>query len=151
MPTVNQEILLNTHPRRVWEFITALRYLPTWMDGLASVQAISDPQTTAGTSFTALRRGSHADESWLVAEWEAPRRLRLIEYHRNLEFILELEPDRGGTRLTMRYSWPSRRGVLDRLFAPRAQQQMVARTLAHLQETITLNQDLKLLHGMGDE
>lgn len=151
MPTIKQQVSLNAHPRRVWDFITALRYLPVWMDGLASVQAISDPQAAAGTSFTALRRGSHTDESWLVADWEAPRRLRLIEYHRNLEFILELEPDRSGTRLSLRYTWPSRRGILDRLFAPKAEQQMVERTLARLQEAISLNRDIKLLQGMGDE
>ncbi len=151
MLTVKQEVFLNALPGRVWQFITALRYLPQWLDGVASVQAISDPWTSAGTTFSALRRGGRQDESWLVAEWEAPHRLRLLEYRRKREFIFLLSLDRDGTRLSMQYNWPSERGLLGRLLPATAQRQMVTRSLARLQEIIKLNQDLKLLHGMGDE
>ena len=151
MLTVKQEVFLNALPGRVWEFITALRYLPQWLDGVASVQAISDPRTNAGTTFSALRRGGRQDESWLVAEWEAPHRLRFLEYRRNREFIFLLTLERDGTRLSMQYNWPSERGLLDRVLPATAQRQMVGRSLARLQEIIKLNQDLKLLHGIGDE
>lgn len=151
MPTLTDEVILNAPARRVWAFITALRYLPRWLEGVASVQAISDAQPTDGTTFTVLRQGKRDDESWLVAEAEAPRRLRLIEYRRNREFLLLLEDIREGTRLSMRYTWPEERGLFGRFFPPTSQRQMVARTLARLKDLIALNQDLKLLHGMGDE
>jgi hypothetical protein len=151
MPEVSQEIVLNAVPSRVWEFVTTLRHLPRWMDGIASVQAISDPKASIGTTFTAVRRGRPGDETWLVAEWEAPHRLRLLEYHRKLELIIDLAPARDGARMRLQYNWPSERGILDRLFRPTAQRQMVERSLARLQELIKLNQDIKLLHGMGDE
>lgn len=151
MPEVRREVMLNAQPGRVWEFITAIRYLPQWMDGIASVQAISDPQTSAGTTFTAVRRGRHGDEAWLVAEWEPPHRLRLIEYHRRREFLIQIAATRDGSRLSMVYSWPPERGLLDRVLPPTAQRQMVERSLKRLQELVSVNGDIKLLHGMGDE
>ncbi len=151
MPEVRQEVLLNALPGRVWEFITTIRYLPRWMDGIASVQAISDPRTTAGTTFTAVRRLQHGDEAWLVAEWEPPHRLRLIELRLKREMLLLLEERGSDTRLQMIYTWPGSRGLLDRLLPPTAQRQMVARSLQNLKELVALNQDLKLLYGMGDE
>ncbi len=151
MPTIQQEIILNALPGRVWEFVTALRYLPQWLDGIASVQAISDRQASVGTTFTALRRGRRDDESWLVADLEAPHRLRLLEYRRNRELIFQLEPVREGTRFFLQYTWPAERGLLGRFLPPRTQQQMVAGSLTKLQELIKLNQDIKLTRGMGDE
>jgi hypothetical protein len=121
------------------------------MDGVVSVQAIGDPRASAGTTFNASRRDRHQDESWIVAEYEAPHRMCLVEYRRNREIMLLLQPERDGTRLSMRYTWPSERGILDRILRPTAQQQMVERSLARLQEMFSLNQDIKLLYGMGDE
>ncbi len=151
MAEVRHEVTLNALPGRVWEFITTIRHLPLWLDGIASVQAISDPQTSAGTTFTAVRRGHYDDEAWLVAEWEPPHRLRLIEYRRKQEILVLLSETREGARLNMRYIWPREWGLLDRILPPRAQRQMIERALAKLKEIVCLNQDIKLLHGMGDE
>ena len=151
MSAVSHEQQVNAAPARVWEFITALRYLPVWMDGVTSVRAISDPSGSAGTTFTIIRRGRHEDESWIVAEYEPPRQVRLVEYRRNHELILLLQPDPVGTCLRMEYTWPSTRGILDRILRPTTQQQMVERSLARLREMFSLNQDIKLIYGMGDE
>jgi hypothetical protein len=151
MPTVSHEQQVNAAPARVWEFVTALRYLPVWMDGIVSVRSIGDAGGSAGTTFTIVRRGHHEDESWIVAEYEAPRRIRMVEYRRDHDLILLLLPDPVGTRLRMKYTWPSARGILDRILRPTAQEQMVARSLARLREMFSLNQDIKLIYGMGDE
>ncbi|MDQ5850850.1 MAG: SRPBCC family protein [Chloroflexota bacterium] len=151
MPTIRQTEVLNAPPERVWEFVTALRYLPVWMADVAAVREISTPQTAAGTTYTLVRRGRRDPETWIVADWEPPRRVRLSEVRRHIQLVLELEPDAQGTRLSMQQEWPSNRGLLDRLLPPTARRQALERSLARLKELVALNQDIKLLYGMGDE
>ena len=150
MPAITQAQLLNAPVERVWEFVTALRYLPVWLADVNSVREISTPQTGAGTTWHMRRRGRHDDESWIVADWDPPRRVRLAEYRRDIQLVLQMEPDAEGTRLSMEYAWPSR-GLLDRLLSPAGRRRMLERSLARLKELIDLNQDIKLLYGMGDE
>ena len=151
MPTITHEQVLNAPTERVWEFITALRYLPVWMADVTSVREISTPQTAAGTTWSMVRRGRHNLESWIVADWEPPRRMRLAEYRRDIQLTLRLEPDTDGTRLSIEYEWPSNRGLLDRLLPPTGHRHALERSLARLKELIDLNQDIKLLYGMCHE
>ena len=150
MPAITQEQLLNAPVERVWEFVTAVRYLPVWLADVTSVREISTPQTGAGTTWRMRRRGRHDDESWIVADWDPPRRVRLAEYRRDIQLILRIEPDSEGTRITIEYAWPSR-GLIDHLLPPAGRRHMLERSLARLKELIDLNQDIKLLYGMGDE
>ena len=151
MPAIQHEVVLNAPPERLWEFLTALRYHPLWMADVASVQAISTPETAAGTTYTVMRRGRHGPESWIVGELDPGRFLRLSEYRRDVHLRFRLEPLGEGTRLHVEYAWPSRGGLLDRLLPRAAQQRTLVRSLARLKELVALNQDIKLLYGMGDE
>ena len=151
MPTVSHHVLLNAPRERVWAFVTALRYLPLWMVDIATVEGISTTETTAGTTYSVVPRGSHHPEAWIVAEWNPPRQMRWTEYRRRIDLEFELENEGQDTRLRVGRTWPSRNGILDRLLPPRSQQQTLERSLARLQELVALNQDIKLLHGMGDE
>ena len=151
MPTIQDEVVLNAPPGRLWEFPTALRYHPLWMADVSSLQAISTSETVAGTTYTVMRRGRHGPESWIVAELDPARFLRLSEYRRDVHLRFRLEPLGEGTRLNVEYAWPSRGSLLDRLLPQAAQQRMLERSLARLKELVTLNQDIKLLYGMGDE
>ena len=151
MPAIRQTEVLNAPPERVWAFVTTPRYLPVWMAGVTAVREISTTETAAGTTFTMTRRGRHDPEMWIVADWVPPRRVRLSEIRRDIQLVLELEPDAQGTRLSMQQEWPSNRGLLDRLLPPTARRQALERSLARLKELVALNQDIKLLYGMGDE
>ncbi len=151
MLSVQGESLLDAAPQRVWDFVVTLRWLPSWLGDIRSVQAISDEQASVGTTFTALHHRRHYDESWIVADLSPLHRIRLLAYNRRPEYTFLLDPHAAGTHFTMIYSWPSDRGLLDRLLPPTSQRRMVDDSLARLREIFALNRDIKLLHGMGDE
>ena len=151
MPAISAEVIVNGAPQRVWDFVTALPYLRVWMAGVVGVTAISTPETAAGTTFELARRGAHRPEEWVVADYDPPRRLRLAEYRQNRQLVLRLEPVAAGTRVLVEEEWPGRRGLLDRLMPPTRQRRALQQSLARLRELVRLNQDIKFLHGMGDE
>ncbi len=151
MPSIQRELLLNAPQDRVWAFLTAPRFYPVWMKDVLSVQAISTPVIGPGTTFVLARRRRHAQESWIVADWEPPRRLRLVEYRLGTSLIFVLEPQPEGTRLWLEHGVSPSRGLLGRLMPPVRLQHTVEHMLARLAELFTFNQDIKLLYGMGDE
>src|SRR3954451_6402422 len=149
MTTVTHSVELNAPVERVWAFVTALRYLPAWLDGWSAVREISTPATAAGTTMVVNRGRRHDHEDWIVAEWHPPGHLRLTEYRPDIQLVMELTPSGAGTHLTLHYTWPAR--GLDRLFTATGQRQALQHSLAKLRQMVVLNQDIKLLHGMGDE
>jgi uncharacterized protein YndB with AHSA1/START domain len=151
VPSIQRELLLNAPQDRVWAFLTTPRFYPIWMEDVVSVQAISTAVIGPGTTFVLARRRRHAQESWIVADWEPPRRLRLAEYRLGTSLIFVLEPQAEGTRLWLEHSVPPSRGLLGRLMPPVRLQRTVEHMLARLAELFTFNQDIKLLYGMGDE
>ncbi len=151
MPGVTQNVFLNAAPERLWDFITALRYLPSWMVDIAAVRDISTPQIAAGTTFTLVRRRRHDPEEWIVADWKPPRRLRLVEYRRGMELIVEMEPVENGTRLSLHVDAGKPHGLFAHLLPSASRRRTLQASLARLQELVALNGDIKLLHGMGDE
>jgi uncharacterized protein YndB with AHSA1/START domain len=149
MPEVIQTIDIHASPERVWDMVTALRYLPLWLEGIASVSAISTPESAAGATFELTRKGSSARGSWIVAEWNPGQFVRLTEYRHDLHYIFELAPIAGGAQLTLTYRWPQR--GLAKLLPPTAQRRLVQRSLTKLKELMDFNRDIALLHGIGDE
>lgn len=150
MPSVHQATLLNATPERVWAWLAAPRFYPLWMDGVAAA-AVSTVEVGPGTTFTIVREQRQAEEAWIVAEWDLPRRMRLAAYRTDLQLIFRLEATPDGTHLVIEQAWPASRGLLSRLVPPRSQQRGLERTVSRLREIFALNQDIKLLHGMGDE
>ena len=151
MPSIQRELLLHASADRAWAFLTAPRFYPVWMEDVASVQAISTPVVGPGTTFVVTRRGRHDQEGWIVADWEPPRRVRLVEYRRGTFLIFTLQPRPEGSRLQIEHGGPPGRGLLGRLMPPLRTERTVERMLARLADLFTLNQDIKLLYGMGDE
>lgn len=151
MPSVQRETLLDIPSDRAWVFLTTPRFYPVWIEDIASVQAISTPVIAAGTTFALARRGRHDQEAWIVAEWEPPRHVRLVEYRRGTYLIFDLEAQAERTRLQIEYGQPASRGLLGRLMPPLALQRAVERMIPRLHEVFVFNQDIKLLYGMGDE
>lgn len=154
MAQMEHEIVLNAPPERVWAFITALRYLPLWLADVRAVEPLpggfNPPETRPGSTFALERAGRRERESWIVADWEPPRRLRLTEYRRDLQLVFQLSASAEGTLLRAALGEPDRRGWLGRIWPDRRREQM-ERSLAQLRELIALNRDLRLLHGVGDE
>jgi uncharacterized protein YndB with AHSA1/START domain len=151
VPSVRRELLLDAPPDRVWAFLTAPRFYPIWMGDVVLVQAVSTPVVAAGTTFVMARRGRHDQESWIVAEWEPPRHVRLVEFRRGTYLIFDLDARDASTRLQIEYGLPASRGLLGRMMPPVGLQRAVERMTERLTEIYTLNQDIKLLYGMGDE
>lgn len=144
-------IVVNAAVERVWDFVTALRYLSLWWDGAQNVQNISTAHVQSGTRFDVVRRGQHGPpETWIVADWEPARHLRYTEFRRNLQFELFLTAAGPNTEIRAVYSAPGPGAVLARLLADR-HGAALARSLARLHELYRFNRDIKLLRGMGDE
>ena len=150
MPVVQVDVSIGAAPDRVWAFVTALRYLPLWLEDVAAVQTISTAQTQAGTTFE-LARSRGRVEPWIVLDWEPPRSCRLTEYHQDLHLRLRCAPTTAGTQLSAAWEWPAPRGLLQRLRSTAPQRQMLQRSLQRLTALFDLNRDIRLLHGMGDE
>ncbi len=151
MPSVQQAIVVNATPERVWTWLAAPRFYGVWMDGVAAVPAVSTVEMGPGTTFTIIREQRHAEEAWIVAEWDLLRRMRLTAYRTDRQLIFQLEAAPDGTHLVIEQAWPASRGILSRLVPPRSQQRGLERTVSRLRAVFALNQDIKLLHGMGDE
>lgn len=151
MPLVTRETLLDIPRERAWAFLTAPRFYPVWIEDIVSVQAISTPVVAAGTTFALARRGRHDQEAWIVVEWEPLRHARLVEYRRGTYLIFDLEAQAERTRVQIEYGQPASRGLLSRLMPPSGLQRAVERMIPRLHEIFALNQDIKLLYGMGDE
>lgn len=147
MSAARREVLLDAAIERVWAFVTTPRVLPQWFNGVERVQAVTTAETASGTRFELTRHGQ--TETWIVADWEPPRRVRYTEYRRNIQLWLELAAD--GPRTRLRASWEAPgSGLLGRLSSARSGA-MLERSLARLHELIKFNRDIRLLHGTGDE
>lgn len=145
-----REIVVNAAVARVWAFITALRYLPLWLDGVTSVQPAA-AITQSGTQFAIVRAGQHGPpETWIVADWEPPRHVRYTEYRRNVQLVFRLSPLDQQTRVHATLDAPTVSGVLARLLPDRSGAAL-DRSLARLHEICMLNRDIRLLRGVGDE
>ncbi len=151
MPTVKAEVVIDAPHERVWEFVTALRYLQVWMDDVEAVSGMSAPEPAAGTTFSVTRRGRRDAESWTVVDWSPPNRMRVTDDGRPTQIAVNLEPDDNRTRVSLLWESSAWRGSVPRLLPAFGQRQAPERSLARLKELIDLNQDIKLLHGMGDE
>jgi len=149
--TVEAERTLYAPVNRVWALITTLRYLQVWFSDIAAVQAISTAQTQAGTRFELLRRGQRDAEQWIVAEWEPEQYVRLTAYHRDVHLNFRLKAEGANTQLKLEHAYPNALGIVGRLLPPTRQKALLQVSLNRLHELITLNQDIKLLYGMGDE
>jgi hypothetical protein len=150
MPVVKIDRPISAAPDRVWAFVTALRYLPLWLEDVAAVQSISTAQTQAGTTFELVRSRGRA-EPWIVLDWEPPCSCRLTAYHEDLHLRLHCAPSAAGTQLSAQWDWPPPRGLFQRLRSTAPQRQMLERSLLRLTTLFDLNRDIRLLHGMGDE
>jgi hypothetical protein len=150
MPSVRNSTAINAAPQRVWDMVTALRYLPLWLANVAAVSAISMPEAAAGTKFELTRPNSALPEAWIVAEWQPLQLLRLTACHHDLHWIAALEPVAQGMQVALEYRWPQR-GLAARILPPTAQRRLVERSLSQLKELIDFNRDIALLHGIGDE
>ncbi len=135
----------------MWALITTFQYWPVWMVDVAAVRWITTSQAQAGTRFELMRVRALDPENWIVAEYEAGQKLRLAEYHQRIQLNLAVEPTATGTLLRTQLEWPNTRGLLGRFLPDMARGQALERSLARLKEVFDLNQDIKLLHGMGDE
>jgi uncharacterized protein YndB with AHSA1/START domain len=150
MSVVELDITIHASPDRVWAFVTALRYLPLWLEDVAAVQAISTAQTQAGTTFEMVRTRGQV-ESWIVLDWEPPRACRLTEYHQDTHLRLRCAPVKAGTQLSAHWEWRASRGLIQRLRSNAPQRQMLERSVGRLAALFDLNRDIRLLHGVGDE
>lgn len=151
MPSVQQTILLNATRERVWTWLAAPRFYGLWMDGVAAVRTASRGEAGPGMTFVIVRKQRQVQEDWIVAEWNSFRRMRLTAYRTDHQLIFGLNDAPEGTQLAIEQTWPASRGLLSRLAPSRSQQHRLDRTASHLHAIFVLNQDIKLLHGMGDE
>jgi hypothetical protein len=151
VPSVKYETLFDIPPDRAWAFLTALRFYPVWMEDVVSIQAVSTPVVAAGTTFVLARRKRHDQEAWIVADWEPQRHVRLVEFRRGTYLTFDLEAHEAGTRVQIEYGLPASRGLLGRLLPPIGLQRAIEHMVEQLTEMFVLNQDIKLLYGMGDE
>jgi len=151
MPSIQQATVLNATPERVWAWLAAPRFYGAWMDGVATARAVSSGEVGPGTTFTIVWEHRQLEEAWIVAEWDLLRRMRLTAYRTDRQFIFQLETVPDGAHLVIEQAWPVSRGILSRLAPPRSQQRGLERTVSRLRAIFALNQDIKLLHGMGDE
>jgi hypothetical protein len=150
MASVQQVVTLNATAERVWAWLVAPRFYPVWMDQVQAVRDISTPEVGPGTTFVLTRRGRHSPEDWIFAEWQYPDHLRLAEYRGKRQIVFHLEGAATETHLALEHEWSSR-GLLPALVPSWGKQRSIARTAERLRELFALNQDIKLLYGMGDE
>lgn len=148
MPTITDAITINAAPDRVWDMLTALRYLHLWLAGVARVQALSTPPTALDTQFDLVRVGS-AQTTWVVSAWQPVQHVGFSTVEGDAHYRFTLEPTGTGTLLTME-TQRSLRG-LARLLPAATQRRLVTTSLARLKELIVLNRDIALIHGVGDE
>ena len=132
MPYVEQTITIHAPVALAWERITTLANLPRWLDGVASVRALSTAQTQPGTTFEIVRAGRPDAEHWIVLDWQPQRSLRLTEYHQDRHLYLRLEPLTEGLRLVARWEWKAPRGLLQRLSPPTTQRRSLEHSLERL-------------------
>lgn len=151
MPTAQATTTVSASPDRVWSFITALRFIPQWLDGTRAVHSITTAHTAPGTRFELLREGIREPTRWIVADWQPPTRLRYTEYDRDWQLWIALDPTGLTTRLTLSLDRPAPGGLLARLLPDRAAQSLVERSARRLSDIFALNRDIRLLHGVGDE
>jgi len=148
MATIAHSVEINASPERVWEMLTALRYLHLWLGDVAAVQKISMPNVQADTTFDLVQAGS-TRTSWTVSAWQPPQQLRFSTAEGDTQYSFMLEPTAHGTQLTMEYQKTAR--GLGRLLPAAGQRRLVQSSLARIKELITFNRDIALIHGVGDE
>jgi hypothetical protein len=149
------EIMLPALPERVWNWVTAVKFWPLWINGVAHVQAISTAEPQLGTTFEVQRVGQHKTEQWIIAEWEVGRSVRFTEYHQNIQLGFNAAPNGAGAQLQLQVEWPNSSGMLGFLAAKMTPGGRWARSLASssssLIDLFVFNRDIKLLYGMGEE
>lgn len=148
MPTLADTTSIDAAPDRVWDMLTAIRYLHLWLADVARVQAISTPEPALDTTFDLVRAGS-AKTTWVVSTWQPVQHVGFSTVNGDAHYRFTLEPTDTGTLLTMA-SERSPRG-LARLLPAATQRRLVNTSLARLKELIVFNRDIALLHGVGDE
>lgn len=147
MPTIAEHVDIHASPERVWDMLAALRYLHLWLADVAGMQAINTAPVGNGTTFELMRGGTRA--AWTVSMWQPPHLLRFSTVNNDAHYEWTLEPTQTGTQLTMRYERTAR--SFSRLLPGGSQRRAVHTSLARLNELITFNRDIALIHGVGDE
>ncbi len=155
MPTSEATALLPASAQRVWDFVTAVRYWPEWLNGVSAIHAVSTASTRAGTTFEVERAGRHQRDAWIVADWEPPKRVRFTDYHADIQLSFVLAPTEGASELRVEVEWRRPRGPLGSLLAAKVPggrwASGIPASLARLEHIFVFNRDVKLLHGIGDE
>ena len=136
-------------PARIWEMITALRYLHLWFADVEEVTSVNSLDIQIGTTFS-VTCARAKDHTWTIAEWQPLQCLCFGEQDRATRWIFDLEPTEQGTRVALAHQW-ARRGFAARVFPSTSQHRLVSESLIRLKELIDFNRDIALLHGIGDE
>lgn len=102
MPRLDVTVDIEDDPESVWEYISRPERYPEWMEHGETMLSVEEPMNEGATyrirgGFTPRK----SDSEWRIESWEPPR----WQHHRKdggtIQPLLtiELEPDRGKTRL----------------------------------------------------
>jgi len=114
------EATLNASPDRVWELLTDLSQLPEWSPELVKMVPLKRGGLRVGQWYLGINRRKAV--IWptrsVVAAVETGRRLVWDTRSSGAQWIWELEPVEGGTRVVHRRPVPSGVTLTSKLFAP---------------------------------
>ncbi|HWJ82225.1 MAG TPA: SRPBCC family protein [Nocardioides sp.] len=116
------EAVVAAPPEQVWALLTDFSRMPEWSPELLRMVPLKRGGLRAGQWYLGINRRKAV--VWptrsVVAAVEAPRRLVWDTRSSGAQWIWELEPADGGTRVVHRRPVPQRLALGSRLFAPLA-------------------------------